>query len=949
MKATKIIRVAAISLGAVILFVFLALLLTPIIFKDKIFQIAKTEINKMVDARVDFSGLKLSFIKNFPDAYIALEDVSVVGVGEFEGETLAAFKTFSVTVDIMSVIKMENMQVKSILLDQPVANAHILESGKANWDIMKASDKAPATDEGVPPVDFPPENIDPDQDTSGGTPPPDEADSTPLKIALNKFEIRDAALSFTDDKGKMKASIGDLDLLLRGDTTLDLADVDLKLDIAEINFWLDGARLLKDARSGLALTAGGDFKNMAFTLREARFNINEIVLKLAGWAQIGDDIDLDVSFATEKTDFKDVLSMVPAIYMKDFQSVRASGAFTISGELKGIYNSKRLPNAKVNLTVDNAMFKYPDLPKSVNNINIAVRAAYDGAVFDNTTADIDKFHFEMAGNPFDTELHVKTPESDLQVAAKFAGKIDFGSLADIVPLDDTNLAGLLECDLALAGRMSTIERGRYEDFDARGLIKLEGINFVSPLVPTGSAKVASMRLDFTPRRVNLANLEAAVGDTDVSMNGALENFIPFVFKGSTVRGNLNLKSNKIDLNQFMGGGGGEEKEKPEKAPDEESAPMSVIEVPKNIDFLMNVNIGQILFDKLNITNTSGSVLVRDGKVQMQKLNLNLLQGGMTLNGEYSTQDIKAPTVDFDMDIRRFDVASAISSFAIVEKILPQPQNYAGQVSAKASLRGILDEHMSPKLDTVFSRGQLQTHNLKVQNNEIFGKMADFLKNEQWRTPTLNNVNIKFEIKDGRVIVEPIPITIAQTKFELAGSQGLDMTLDYKVSASVPMSAVGRGASDVLSKIPGGASVREIKVTGLVGGTAAKPTVSLSVADMAGSVAQAVTTAVKEQVTERVSAEIERQRAAVMAEAEKQAQSARDAAKQAAARVRSEANGAAAKLEREASNPLQKAAAKIAADKLRSEGDAKAVALEREAERQVANILDAAKKKADAIK
>ena len=943
----KIIRNVLIIIVSTIFVIFLALLLTPILFKGKILTIAKTEINKMVTAHVDFSDLTLSFIRNFPNAYIALKDVSVTGTDEFDGETLAAFKIFSVTVDIMSVIKMENMQVKSILLDHPVANAHILENGKANWDIMKPSDEGP---EGVPPEEIPPKPTDSDVDISGGTPPGEAAPST-IKIGLNKFEIRNAQLSFTDDKSRMKASIDDLNLFLRGDTTLDNADVSLKLDINGINFTMDGARLLRDARSGLALTAAGDFKNMAFTLKDARFNLNEIVLKLAGSARIGDDIDLDVTFATEKTDFKSVLSMVPAIYMKDFSSITTTGSFTISGEVKGIFNSKQMPNARVALTVDDAMFKYPDLPKSVNNINIAVRAFYDGAVFDNTTADVDKFHFEMADNPFDAEVHVKTPESDPQVAAKFAGKIDFNSLQDIVPLDDTTLAGLLECDLALAGRLSTIEQERYEDFDARGSVKLTGVNFVSPAVPTGSARIDNMRLDFTPRRVNLANFNAVLGDTDVSLNGALENFIPFVFKGSTVRGNLDLKSNKIDLNQFMGGGDKEKEEKPEEPQktSEETEPMAVIEVPKNIDFALNVNIGTILFDKLNITNTTGAVLVRDGKVQMQKLNLNLLQGGMTLNGEYSTQDVKAPAVNFDMDIRRFDVTSALSSFSMLENILPQPQNYAGQVSANLTLTGILDSHMSPILDTVASKGQLLTHNLKILNSEMFGKMADLLKNDSWRTPTLNNTTIKYEIKDGRLWVDPTTINVAQTRLELSGSQGLDMSLDYKINAAVPMSSVGRGASDVLSKIPGGANVREIKVTGLIGGTTTKPEVSLSIADMASSVAQAVTQAVTQQVRATVSAEVQKQKAAIMAEADRQAQNVRSTAKQSADRIRSEANNAANRVEREATNPLQKAAAKVAADKLRKEGEDNAVKVEREAERQVSSIMDAAQKRADSIK
>ena len=95
-----------------IVVIFMVLLVTPFLFKDKIIEIAKRELNNMLTAKVDFGDLKLSFIRNFPNAYVALEDLSVVGTGEFEGDTLVAFKKFSVTVDIKSVIKMENIQVK---------------------------------------------------------------------------------------------------------------------------------------------------------------------------------------------------------------------------------------------------------------------------------------------------------------------------------------------------------------------------------------------------------------------------------------------------------------------------------------------------------------------------------------------------------------------------------------------------------------------------------------------------------------------------------------------------------------------------------------------------------------------------------------------------------------------------------------------------------------------
>jgi hypothetical protein len=227
---------------------------------------------------------------------------------------------------------------------------------------------------------------------------------------------------------------------------------------------------------------------------------------------------------------------------------------------------------------------------------------------------------------------------------------------------------------------------------------------------------------------------------------------------------------------------------------------------------------------------------------------------------------------------------------------------------------------------------------------LFGTLADLLKNESWRTPTLNNVTIRYEIKDGQLSVEPIQMNVSQARLELSGSQGLDMTLNYKVNTAVPVSTVGSGATDLLNKIPGGANVRELTVTGLIGGTAASPKVSLSVADMASSVAGAVT----ERVEGQVRAEVEKQAAAIMAEAEKQAENIRATAKQTAGKLRAEAKDAADKLEREAASksPIERTLAKTAADKLRKEGEASAVKVEQEAEKQVSSIMDGARKKAD---
>jgi len=939
-KAAKVIKKILIITLCTILAIILILLVTPLLFKDQLMEIAKTELNKLFLAKIDFKDLKLSFIRNFPDAYVALEGLEVTGTGDFDGELLVAFDRFSVTADILSVIRM-NMEVKSILLENANLNGRILEDGSANWEIFKTKE----TDE-----------------TAVVTTEEKEPVSFGFNIGLRIFEIRNLTASFRDDSRNMSAEVKALNLVLRGDMTKEIVDLNLELAVEGIDFLLNGIRMANNASVGFISEIGADLKNLDFTLKDNRFNLNEIVLKLDGSAGIrGSDITADIAFATDRTDFKSLLSLVPAIYMTSFSDLQTTGSLDLNGRIKGTYGKASMPSADINLSVNNAMFRYPALPKSVDRINIALNAHYDGEVFDRTTVDINRFGFEIAGNPFSAEVHAKTPESDLQVAAVFAGVIDIESITDIIPLEDTVLSGLLECDIALSGKLSTLENEQYEDFRLEGHLNLSKVNFESPAFPQ-KIGITSLYLNFTPRAVGLEIQDIITGGTDVSITGSLENFIPYILKNETVRGALSIRSNNINLNEFMGGG--KEKKEETVSETEKKSALSVIEVPKNIDFTLNLNAGRIVFDDLVIADTAGIIFAKEGRLVMQNLGMNLLQGSMTLNGEYNTQDIKTPFIDFDMNIRQFDISSALSSFSVISNILPDPQNYTGRVSASIAINSVLDESLSPVLDKINSRGRLQTQNLQIRNSPVFAAVADIIKNESWRTPSLGNVNIGFTIKDGKLIIDdPIVFNIQSARMEIKGEQGLDLTLNYRIDVTMPVSVIGSGAENILSSIPGGSGVREIKLTGYVRGNAKNPEINLGIADMAGAIADSVIAQVTETVTQivddavsRVNEEVNRQIDQIMAEAQTQANNIRNTAKQAADRVRSEAAALAERTLNEAagiSNPILRipaqAAARETAETIRREAENSAGRIEREAETQIQNLLAEAQRRADELR
>ena len=95
----KILSIIAIIIAVILL----SLIILPFAFKGKILEVAKKEVNKTMNAQIDFESLGLNFFKSFPNATVTLSNFYVAGIDEFEGDTLLFAKNLSAT-DRKSVV-----------------------------------------------------------------------------------------------------------------------------------------------------------------------------------------------------------------------------------------------------------------------------------------------------------------------------------------------------------------------------------------------------------------------------------------------------------------------------------------------------------------------------------------------------------------------------------------------------------------------------------------------------------------------------------------------------------------------------------------------------------------------------------------------------------------------------------------------------------------------------
>jgi hypothetical protein len=895
-----------ISISVIIGLLFAALIIIPFLFKDKLVELVKQQANQNINATVNFNNdITLSLIKNFPNLTVGIKDLSVVGINEFESDTLIAWSNLEATVDVMSVIKGEQITVRKILVESPTVNALVLANGKANWDIAKSdSTETPGTD----------------------------TSQTKFNLSLKKLEINNANIIYNDKVMGVYTHLSGMDYDMTGDFTQDIFDLSILSNIKQFDMAYGGVKYLNKVNTSIKIDLDMNMPESKYTFKENSISLNELTFNFDGFVQmLNDDIKMDLKYGAEKASFKSFLSLVPGAYTQNFADVKTAGTLAFNGFAKGTYNEKTLPAFAFNLIVGDAMFQYPSLPVAVKDIQIKLAVTNSDGNLDNTVVDLSKFHVDVAGDAFDAKLIAKNIMQDPHIDSWLKGKVNLSNVSKIAPLEDgMSIAGTITANVTAIGKVSDIEKQNYEAFNANGEILAQNIVFKSKDLSQGF-NLNQAHLDFSPKIVALKAFDAKIGKSDVNMNGEISNFFPYMFSNGILNGKLNLSANLIDANQFISS-------EPEATPPaaEDTASIVAPEIPANINFVFNSNIKQLLYSNIDITNFGGSVVVQNQKLSFNNVALNTLGASIKMNGFYETTNPNKPTTNIDFGITNLDFQKAFKTFNTVKKLAPIAENMYGTFSTNLSLNTTLDNHLNPIYPSLFATGNLNIPNAEIKDVKLFNKIAEALKNDKYKSVGLKNVNIAFKVENGRIYTEPFDVNIAGKKMNLAGSTGLDQTIDYKGLVDIKraeLGAVNSALETALASLnnKAGSNIKmdeNINVALGIGGTFSNPKISTNLADLGKQQANSL----KDQAADELARQQKLLEDKARAEAEK--------AKAEAERIKKETE---AKIKAEADKTKQKAQAE--ADRIKKEAEAKAA---EEKERLKKQAEEEAKKKLQGI-
>lgn len=894
---TKLVKNILIGLVALLA----VLIVAPSLLSGKVAQIVKTEANALLQAKLDFEKLGISLLRHFPNASLDLKGLTLVGVERFEGDTIVAAERISAVVSPLSLLTGDGIVIKKVLLDEPAIHARKEADGAVNWDVMKPAEESEAVVEAE-------------------AAPAEEGAPSSFKLAVKDFRITDAVIRYEDDSTKMAFSTRPLNLRLKGDLSAAQSDLSLNLVMQQTNLRSGVVKMLSDAELEFDATIAADLEQMRFAFEKNTLRLNAIALTLDGWAQLLEDeaLAMDLKLGTEHVQFKDVLSLIPAFYTKDFRRLTAGGELDLSVWAKGEMRGSTLPAFELNAAVKEGRFQYASLPKAVTDINIVAKVSNEGGAMDRTVVDLSRFGLRMAENSVSATFYGTNLISDPVLRATLNGKVDLGMIEEVYPLEDMQLDGTITADLSAAGRMSDLEKQRYEQLQAKGTFVVEQLGLdMASLPPVQLSRAAAT---ISPSAMTLGELSVMVGESDLSANGQLTNYLGYLLRGDKLTGRLYVNSELLNLNQLMESISSEEEAPAEESavPEtttEEEAPTGVIVVPENLDLSLSTNLKKILFQQMTISDVEGGMSIRGGELSLNKLALGLFGGQATASGCYSTKNPAEPTFTMDLGLKQASFQETFRQLEMVQKLVPLFEKTGGNYSLQMDLKTKIDEQMSPVLNSVDAHGQISSASIRLQNIKALDALAKALNSDKLKVIEAENVLIDFAIQQGRITTEPFDLKMGKTKMTLSGSTGLDQTIDYQAKVTLPEGAAG----GVLSTVGVG-----------IGGTFSKPEIKLGLKEAAQ---EAVKNVLDEQVQKLTGSE------SLSAEIEKQAERLRAEAVEAGAKLVAAAEAQRDKLVEEASKKgkLAEIAAKAAGDKLVKEAQKQSDNLVAKAEEQIAKL------------
>src|SRR5680860_382527 len=760
--------------GAVLLLIFIFLIAAPFVFEAQLKDLVKKGVNNNLNAEVEFSDLDLTLFRSFPQATLVLKDVSVINKAPFAGDTLALSEEILLKMSIKELFKGSSQpkKIDEFKLNHAFVNIKVDSLGNTNYDIAI-------------------KDVSTSEDTI----------SNPFKLDLQHYEINNSSLNYFDEGNKISLKLEELNHWGTGDFSLQLSQLKTETN-SLVSLDYDGVNYLNRNKVALDAVIQMDLENSKYTFLENEATINQLPLTFDGFIKVNENNnEIDLSFKTPSSSFKNFLGVIPETYAKNIENVETSGDFVVDGTIKGIVDDTYIPKMNIKISSGNASFKYPDLPKSVQDININAAIVNETGLVDDTFLNIDNMSFRIDQDVFSGNGNIKNLTGNQLVKLALKGTVNLAKIKQAYPLElKQDLNGILTADVKTSFDMNSIEKEQYQNVNSSGNASIRDLSYKSPEIPN-EVKISSASFNFNQGNVRVPELNLTTGKTDIRASGNIQNFMGFLFTDQKLKGTFLVNSNTFSVNDFRIAETSEITEKTTEKNIVVPTGKEAVKIPSFLDTEMTFAVNWVHYDNLVLNNVKGKLLIADETATFQNVTSNIFDGTIALNGNVSTKN-PVSTFKMDLDLNALDIAKSFEGLKLLQALVPIAVALQGKLQTQMNLSGNLNEDLTPQLTSLMGNALAEILTAKVQPEKLalFSKLDEQLNFLDFKDINLDHLKGKITFKDGMAEITPFNFKIKGVNINVAGSHSFDNRMNYKLTLDVPAKMLGSEIGGTLAKL-----------------------------------------------------------------------------------------------------------------------------------------------------
>ncbi|WP_281226816.1 AsmA-like C-terminal region-containing protein [Flavobacterium aquiphilum] len=796
--------------GIVLVLMAASLFAIPYFFKDQIKAKITEAINKKVDAKISFSDADLSLFKNFPKATVTLNKLLIINKAPFEGDTLVSLGELNLNMSVKELFKGEGepMAIEGITSKNGFINIIFNKDGVGNFDIALKENN-----------------------------PKEEEKSKPMSFKIQKYQVENFKFKYFDEASQIKLVIDSLNHEGTGDFNASKLDLDTK-STAKVSFDMGKINYMRNVALSLDAVLGIDLEKSKYTFKQNKALINQLPLEFDGFIQMVDAGQVyDLKFKTPTSSFKNFLGLIPAAYSSSLAGVKTTGDFTVNGFAKGMLTDTTVPKFNIAIASNNASFQYPNLPKSVQSIIIDTKIINETGVMNDTYVNLDNLSFRIDQDVFNAKANIKNISTNAVIDAALKGTINLANVTKAYPVKmDKPLTGILKADVTTKFDMASVEKSQYQNIKNAGTIGLTGFNYADA---NGKNMIISNALvQFNPSQVHLKQFNAKTGKSDLSVTGVLENFYGFMFRKQELKGNFNLTSNQLVVDDFMTTSTAPASTGKTETTTAKTKKEEPLKIPAFLNCSLTAKANTVLYDNLTLKNASGKMIIKDEKVTLENVKTSIFGGVVGLSGSVSTKT-KTPVFDMNLNLNQVDIQQSFTQLDMFKKIAPIAGVVNGKINTNVKLNGNLDAvEMTPDLKSISGDliGQLLSSTINTNSSTMLKALGSNLKFIDVNKINLNDIKAALTFENGKVNVKPFTVKYQDIEAVVGGSHGFDQSMNYNIKFNVPAKYLGKEINAYISKMSpsDAAKFENIPVTALMTGTFSNPKISTDMKTVASN-------------------------------------------------------------------------------------------------------------------